>query len=69
MNQLRYKHVLIFTAMIMVGTKVNGQTILPDELTKNTIKEQINYIEERTRIYEEFYRHSFSSQKQNCRVK
>jgi uncharacterized protein involved in exopolysaccharide biosynthesis len=40
--------------MIMVVIKVNGQTILPDELTKNTIKEQIKYIEERTRIYENY---------------
>jgi predicted small metal-binding protein len=33
---------------------VNSQTTLPDELTKNTIKEQIKYIDEHTRIYENF---------------
>jgi hypothetical protein len=40
--------------MVMVVTKVNGQTTLPDELTKNTIKEQINFIEKHTRIYENY---------------
>jgi len=54
MNQSRYKYVLIFATMVMVVTKVNGQTTLPDELTKNTIKEQINFIEKHTRIYENY---------------
>ena len=54
MNQLRHKYVLIFAAMIMVGIKITGQTIVPDELSKNTIKEQISFIEERTRIYENY---------------
>jgi hypothetical protein len=40
--------------MVLVVIKVTGQTILPDELTKNTIKEQISFIEERTRIYENY---------------
>jgi predicted small metal-binding protein len=40
--------------MIMVAVKGNSQTALPDELTRNSIKEQINYIEEHTRIYENF---------------
>jgi hypothetical protein len=35
-------------------TKVNSQTTLPDELTKNSIRDQINYIDEHTRIYENF---------------
>jgi len=38
----------------MVGIKITGQTIVPDELSKNTIKEQISFIEERTRIYENY---------------
>jgi hypothetical protein len=54
MNQSRFKCVLIFAAMITVVIKVNGQTTLPDELSKNTIKEQVNYIEEHTRIYENY---------------
>ncbi|MDQ1297048.1 MAG: hypothetical protein QG611_1027 [Bacteroidota bacterium] len=54
MKQLCNKHSLIFAAMVMVVIKVTGQTILPDELTKNTIKDQISFIEERTRIYENY---------------
>jgi len=54
MNQSRFKCVLIFAAMIMVVIKANGQTTMPVELTKNTIKEQISYIEEHTRIYENY---------------
>jgi len=40
--------------MIMVAIKVTGQETLPDELTKGSISEQINFINERTRIYENF---------------
>jgi hypothetical protein len=40
--------------MIMVVIKANSQTTMPVELTKNTIKEQISYIEEHTRIYENY---------------
>lgn len=54
MKQSRNKCVLIFAAMIMAVIKVNGQTTLPEELTKNTIKEQLSFIEEHTRIYENY---------------
>ncbi|MCE5348150.1 MAG: hypothetical protein LLG13_17945 [Bacteroidales bacterium] len=54
MNHLRYKYSLIFAAMIMVAIKGNGQTIMPDELINNTIEEQINFIEKRTKIYENY---------------
>lgn len=54
MNQSRFKCILIYAAMITVVIKVNGQTTLPDELTRNTIKEQVSYIEEHTRIYENY---------------
>ena len=40
--------------MLIVAIKGNGQTTMPDELTKNNIKEQINYLEEHTRIYENY---------------
>jgi hypothetical protein len=39
----------------MVLFKAGGQTTMPDVLLKNTIKEQLNYLEERTKIYE-YYR-------------
>ena len=54
MNQLRFKSILIFATVLTVVIKVNGQTTLPDELTRNSIKEQISYIQEHTRIYENF---------------
>lgn len=54
MNQLLYRCILIFAVMLMAVTKGNGQTALPDELTRNSIKEQINYIEIHTRIYENY---------------
>ena len=34
--------------------KLSGQETMPDVLNKNTLKEQLNYIEERTRIYENY---------------
>jgi hypothetical protein len=34
--------------------KLNGQTTLPVEFIQNSIKEQINYLEQRTRIYENY---------------
>jgi hypothetical protein len=40
--------------MVVMVNKSDAQTILPDELTKNTIKAQINFIEERARIYENY---------------
>ena len=54
MNKIPDKYILIFATLVMVAIKGNGQTTLPEELTKNTIKEQIKYIEERTRIYENY---------------
>jgi predicted small metal-binding protein len=54
MNKIPLRSVLILSAILVVAVKVNGQTILPVELTKNTIKEQINYVDEHTRIYENF---------------
>jgi hypothetical protein len=54
MKHLVFRCILIFAAMLMVVNKGNGQTTIPEELTKNSIREQINYIQEHTRIYENF---------------
>jgi hypothetical protein len=54
MENLGYKRILMFVGILSMVIKGNGQTTLPDELTKNTIREQINFIEERTRIYENY---------------
>jgi hypothetical protein len=45
---------VLFAAMSVMFIKLNGQTTLPVEFTQNSIKEQINYLEERTRIYENY---------------
>jgi hypothetical protein len=49
-----YKYVLISVAMLIMGTRGNGQTTLPEDLTKNSIRSQINYLEEHTRIYQDY---------------
>lgn len=54
MDELRHKFLLIFAALLMVVIKVTGQENMPDELTKGSISEQINFINERTRIYENY---------------
>jgi hypothetical protein len=40
--------------LVVVLFKANGQATMPDVLLKNTLKEQLNYLEERTRIYENY---------------
>lgn len=54
MNQFRLKYLLLFTVLSFTVTLVNGQTRMPEELSTGTIREQINYVTEKTRIYEDF---------------
>jgi hypothetical protein len=54
MKQLQTRCVLILTVVIIAVMKVTGQVPMPDVLIKNSLKEQMNYIEERTRIYEDY---------------
>jgi len=54
MNLSEIRSVLIIVILIMVTGKGNGQATMPDELNKNTLKEQMNYIGEHTRIYENY---------------
>ncbi|MFZ2339747.1 MAG: hypothetical protein WAW07_08520 [Bacteroidales bacterium] len=48
------KKMLLLTVFTFTVTIATGQTRIPDELTTGTIREQINYIENKTRIYEDF---------------
>jgi hypothetical protein len=69
MNQIKYKSVWTLVFMLMVVQKGNGQTTMPAELTKNTLQEQLNFIEERTRIYENYRairEDMFQKIKSNC---
>ena len=54
MRKLIYRSLMVSASVLMLVFKLNGQTTLPEELMKNTIREQINYIDEHTRIYENF---------------
>jgi hypothetical protein len=51
-SQIRF--VSILALLVMTFMKLSGQETMPDVLNKNTLKEQLNYIEERTRIYENY---------------
>jgi len=52
-SNLRSLLTAVFLAAVLF--KVSGQATMPDVLIKNTLKEQLNYLEERTKIYE-YYR-------------
>ncbi|HDZ40107.1 MAG TPA: hypothetical protein ENH59_00270 [Bacteroidetes bacterium] len=54
MKNFQYRYILIIALMLMIFNKGYGQRPLPDELLTNTIEGQINYIEEHTRIYENY---------------
>lgn len=54
MYQIKYKNLMILAAMLLAVIKVNCQVKMPEELTKNSIKEQIKYLDEHTRIYQDY---------------
>jgi len=54
MNQIRSKYIVLLTVLSFTVTMAVGQTRMPDELSTSTIREQINYVTEKTRIYEDF---------------
>jgi hypothetical protein len=54
MNQLQIRCVLFFAVLVLSVMKVAGQVAMPDILIKNSLKEQLNYIDEHTRIYENY---------------
>lgn len=54
MKQLQIRCVLILAVAVISFVKVTGQVTMPDVLLKSPLKEQLNYVEERTRIYENY---------------
>jgi len=54
MKQLQVRCILIITVVIVTAMKVTGQAVMPDELIKNPLKEQLKYLEGRTIIYENY---------------
>ena len=54
MDQSSLKKMLLLTVISFTVVMAAGQTRMPDELTTGTITDQINYIENKTRIYDDF---------------
>ena len=54
MKQLQIRGVLILAVIVISVIKVTGQMTMPDVLLKSSLKDQYNYIEEHTRIYEDY---------------
>jgi hypothetical protein len=54
MKQLQIRYVLILAVLIFAVIKVTGQMTTPDVLLKSSLKDQYNYIEEHTRIYDDY---------------
>lgn len=54
MIHARLKNALLFSLFCVATTIAAGQGQMPEELTTGTIREQITYIENKTRIYEDF---------------
>lgn len=54
MNRSGVSKLLIFMAIAMMTLRGNGQTALPEVLEGGTLIEQMDYIEQRTRIYENY---------------
>lgn len=54
MRNLSFKYMLVFALIASAATNAFGQTGIPKELTESPIREQMKYIEEHTRIYENF---------------
>jgi len=54
MKKLQYRLISIIALALLMFNISYAQRPLPDELLNNTIEEQINYLEERTRIYENY---------------
>jgi hypothetical protein len=54
MKNNRFLYVLLISVFALAAKNASGQTKMPEELTTGTIREQIEYVEDHTRIYENF---------------
>ncbi len=54
MNPKCLRFPVFFVIIIFINTKVICQTSVPEVLFKGTLTEQMNYLEEKTRIYENY---------------
>jgi predicted nucleic acid-binding Zn-ribbon protein len=54
MKQFQIRCFWILAVTIIAATKVTGQVAMPDALLINSLKEQMNYLDEHTRIYDNY---------------
>lgn len=54
MRNKRFLQLLLISVFVFAGTVASGQTKMPEELTTATISAQIEYVEDHTRIYDNF---------------
>jgi len=48
------KYASVFFALFLMSVTARGQSAVPDVFTDGSVKEQMNYVQEKTRIYEDF---------------
>jgi len=54
MKLITYKYLLIVAVMLSAVINGNSQNVMPEELNSSSIDGQIKYLEEKTRIYENY---------------
>ena len=54
MNQPKLLFVVLLSSMMMADFQVNGQSTMPEVLKKGALNEQFNYLDEHTKIYEDY---------------
>jgi hypothetical protein len=54
MKLITYKYLLIVAVMLLAVINANSQNAMPEELNTSSIDGQIKYLEEKTRIYENY---------------
>jgi hypothetical protein len=53
-NKVQLRVAILFAIVFIAVLRVSGQNVMPDELIKSPLKEQINYIQVKTRIFENY---------------
>jgi predicted small metal-binding protein len=54
MKQLKIRSIMIIAVLVFTALKSHGQSAMPDALSTGSLKEQMNYLEEHTKIYENY---------------
>lgn len=54
MKQLHIRSVLILTVMMIAVMRLTGQVTMPEVMLKSSLNEQMKYLDEHTKIYEDY---------------